>query len=174
MAPPIASGKQRENFVRWKEAPKSMERDQANVGGTSPLVAKRKVHASRPRSIVMEDADLQRRSESTQVPQNRRASDCERETDPKVGALLKWPPQIPKYTSPYKFVPPRATGPSPSVVSVVPPQAILSPQGRPSKKVQQQREEIVHDAPCSELHNIGPHTSAKYHEGKCKSSQRRI
>ena len=125
MAPPTASGKQRENFVRWKETPKSMERDQANVGGTSPLVAKRKVHASRPRPIVMEDADLQRKSEFTQVPQNQRASDCERETDPEVGALLKRPPQIPKYTSPYKFVPLRGT-------------------------------------------------SAKYHEGKCKSSQRRI
>ena len=174
MAPPTASGKQREDFVRWKEAPKSMERDQANVGGTSPLVAKRKVHASRPRPIVMEDADLQRMSESTQVPQNQRASDCEHETEPEVGALLKQPPQILKYTSPYKFVPPRATGPSPSVVSVVPPQAISSPQGRPSKRVQQQREENVHDVPCIELHNIGPHTSAKYHEGKCKSFQHQI
>ena len=136
MAPPTASGKQREDFVRWKEAPKSVERDQANVGGTSPLVAKRKVHASRPRPIVMEDADLQWVSESTQVPQNQRASACERETEPEVVALLKRPPQIPKNTSPYKFVPRRDTSKSPSVVSVVPPQAISSPQGRPSKRVQ--------------------------------------
>lgn len=160
--------------MKWKEAPKSMERTQANVGGTSPMVARRNIQASRPRPTVMEPADLQRVSDSNQEPQQQRVSDIELETEPEVGALLKRPPQFPKYSSPYRFVPPRAAGPSTSGVSTLPPAAMSSPQGRPSKRVQQTREDMVHDAPCTSPHNTAPHTAAKYHQGKCLSSQHRI
>jgi hypothetical protein len=167
MAPPTVSGKHREEFVKWKEAIQSMDCTRTHAAGSSPSFARVKKHVSRPLTSVMSETDLQIMSESTQVPQNRRDRDSERETELEVGAWLKRPPQIPKYAAPYKFVPPRATGPSTSAVSaVLPPQAMASPQGRPSKRVQQLREDFVHDAPCTEHHNSSPHTSAKYREGK--------
>ena len=168
MAPPTVSGKHREEFVKWKEAIQSMDCSRTHGGGTSPSFSRVKKHSSRARTSVMSETDLQIMSESTQLPQNHRVSDSERETEPEVGAWLKRSPQIPKYAAPYKFVPPRASGPSTSVVSVLPPQAMSSPQGRPPKRVQQIREEIVHDGPCTMHHNSSPHTSAKYHEGKCR------
>lgn len=162
MAPPIASGRQKESFVKWIESTKSTDRAQGHVGEGSTLTARKKKPASQTTVNVMEETELERFSDRTEVPHNLPDSDNERDFEPEVGALLKRPPQVPKLVSTNTFLPPRAIV-TPTCIPPLPTAPISlqenarrgssSPQARPLKRVQHHVVEEVDDAPSNDLQN---------------------
>lgn len=178
MAPQQGDGKRKEEFVKWKESPQSMDRGQSHAGGAFSSVARKKKHALRQQTGVKEQMESQRVSDTEEVPRNHDGGNNERDSAPEGGAVLQRPPQVPKYVSPSKFVPPRASGLSPCIAPLPSAsnsrqhnarQASSSPLGRPLRRMPQEPEYSADDETCEDPHNSAPTTKTMSPEGNCVS-----
>lgn len=159
MAPQQASGKRKENFVKWKDSDATKEGDQSNVGGTSSSAARRLTPTLRPQSTVTEHIQQQDWSDSEELPQNQVVTEIDRDGELDVSAGMQWPPPVPKQVPSNRFVPLRTSTQS-SSPSTVPRsisgnsphnntrQASSSPLGRPLQRLAQQPKYMVDDDTC--------------------------
>lgn len=163
MAPQQASGKRKEDFVKWKDSHATIEGGQSNVGGTSSSVARRLTPTSRPQSTVTEHIQQQDWSDSEEPPQNQVVTEIDRDGELDVSVGMQRPPPVPKQIPSRRFVPPRTSTRSPSTIprstSGNSPhnntrQASSSPLGRPLQRLAQSPEYTVDNDTCKVQENF--------------------
>lgn len=178
MAPPKPSGRRKENFVQWKDSPQLVERVEIVTGGASASDARKKKRASRPTTVVTEQVQCERKTNTNHGTQSHGDSDTERDMEVEVGATLSRPAEIRKFVSPNRFVAPRVSGPSTSVLT--PPnasgtpqhyagQTSSSPERRPLRRVQEQEQHIADHEPFGDPTNIAGDTCRVGLKVKCMS-----
>ena len=137
MAPQQASGKRKEDFVKWKDSHATIEGGQSNVGDWS---------------------------DSEEPPQNQVVTEIDKDGELDVSVGRQRLPPVPKQVPSSRFVPPRTSTQSPSTVprstSSNSPhnntrQAGSSPLGRPLQRLAQQPEYTVDDDTCEVQENSG-------------------
>lgn len=176
MAPPKPSGRRKEDFVQWKDSSKPVEREGPLAGAASPSSARKKKQASRPRAEVTEDIETEGHGGPHLGTENTEVSDSQRNTEAGGVASVPQRPLNPKYVSPNRFVPPRCSGLTTSLVT--PPRAFnstddyarersSSPQGRPLTRELQEQEEASADEVSGDPYDNAQETWTTAAEGKC-------